>query len=833
MAAGKAMAAMLLATTMLGASAIFASPAMAQETRSFDVPAGSLADALNRFARQAGVELAYPAQITQGKSNTALRGSYDVTEGLSRLLTGTGVTYRQTGPKAFTLDRGPVVNSETIQLGPVRVEGESGNFASDGIKRSPSRDPAATEGTGSYTSFLTSVASKDTQTFREVPQSVSVVTRQEIEDQSLLNINDALARLPGLTYDGTSYYSRGFGVTSLQIDGGAPLAIGDYVYQDLQQDLAFYDRVEIMRGASGLLGGVGDPGGIINLVRKKPLSKRQFTLNLMAGRWDTYRADVDVTGPITSDGRLRGRAIAVYQTNDSFVDYRSSRKPSAYATLEADIGNNTILTVGGSYAEVNNDGAPPSLPRYSDGIDLKLPRNTNLSNPWAYDDTTAWEAFAQLEHHLANGWKVKVNLMHSDKEVDRIYNYTVGAVDTVTLTGPRYGAGRVRTTNKQNVVDINLGGAFDLFGRSHEFLIGFDYQKVKGTWRNQNLSTNYTVYVDVFDPQPWNPSMTEDDYNYRAAYDPWGQEQIGGYGVLRLHPTDRLHVIAGTRVSKYNFFQYIETKRGTADWTLSQDVNFKQSAKATPYGGIIYDFADQWSGYFSFSSIYKPQPLVMAGPAPGTSLPPIRGKSYEAGIKGQILDGRLNTTLSFFHVERTGTAVSDPRYEATSSAYDGSCCYVAQGKVTSQGFDVEIAGELLPGLQMLAGYTYNKTEDKSTEKVFSSITPKHTFKLSTAYTLPGALSGWKIGGEALVKSTHYNSGTAVVDGASVSYNFTQNGYALINGLIQYSFSDQLSASVNVQNIFDKTYYQALGSTSGNNVYGQPRNVMFTLRAKIN
>ena len=600
----------LVTASIVGGAAMLSPPARAQESRSFDVPAGPLTDALNRFARQAGVELAYPARLTQGLNSTTVRGSHEVTEALSLLLTGTNITYRQTGPKAFTLDRAPQAD-DAIVLGSVRVEASA---ISDGIKRSVSRDPAATEGTGSYTSFLTSVASKDTQTFREVPQSVSVVTRQQMEDQSLLNINDALGRLPGITYDGTSYYSRGFAVTSMQIDGGAPLAVGDYVYQDLQQDLAFYDRVEVMRGASGLLGGVGDPGGIINLVRKKPLEKSQFSLNLMAGRWDTYRADVDITGPLTSDGHVRGRAIAVYQTNDSFIDYRSSRKPSAYAIIEADLGPNTLVTVGGSYAEVNNDGALPSLPRYSDGSDLKLPRHTNLSNPWAYDNTRAWEFFGQVEHHLANGWTFKINAMHSDKELDRIFNYTSGAVNPDTLVGPRYAAGRVQTTNKQNVFDVNLGGAFELFGRTHEFLVGADYQKVEGTWLNANLSTNWTVYVDVFNPQAWNPSMTAADYNYRAYYNPWGQEQIGGYGVLRLHPTDSLHVIAGTRVSRYKFSQHIETKREPADWTLFQSVSFKESSKATPYGGIIYDFADEWSAFASYSSIYKPQPLVMAGP---------------------------------------------------------------------------------------------------------------------------------------------------------------------------------------------------------------------------
>lgn len=790
--------------------------AMAQSAN-FDIPPQPLATALNQFARQAGLQLVFMPALAQDRQAPRIAGTQDVRQALDALLRGSGLRGQVEGG---TLTVQSAATSQGT-LAEVRVEARR---ATDGT----------TEGTGSYTSRVTSIASKTDQSFREIPQSVSVVTREQLDDRQISDIRDALAATPGITtsklnFDSSYYYARGFQIDSMQIDGGAPLNIASYTYST-NQDLAFYDRVEVMRGASGLLGGVGDPGGIINLVRKKPLATPQFVVEQSVGRWNNYRTMVDATGPLAADGRVRGRAVLSYEDRDFHVDIQHSRSPKVYGVIEADLTPDTLLTVGGSYGKVKSTGqGGGDVPRYSDGSDIGLPRSTSLTQDWAVGERKDAELFAALEHRFANRWKLKLNLTHTKSDYEGGTAFGYGALDRASGTGVAwYGGGQYVYANTQDVADLSLSGTFQLAGRTHEFLVGADRQRIKSFWNvGYSPDANGSVPLDVFNPGAWQPTAAGPT---SRRYNPWGQEQYGGYGVLRLHPTDRLHVIAGARVAKYSFDQIYESL-DAGSWSLASGSRFNEPAKTTPYGGVIYDLNRQWSVYASYSAILKPQALSKAGPPPGSSLDPVEGKSYEAGLKGELADGKLNATLSVFNVERTGTAVLDTRYPNSREEWSGNCCYLPQGKVTSRGFDVELGGEVARGWQVAAGYTFASTRDKSTDTAYSSITPKHLLKLSTAYTLPGELSRWKIGGSAHLQSRHYVQDT-LYDAdynALGTYDFTQGGYTVLNAMVQYRIDPRWTLSLNVNNLSDKVYYQTVGYASGGNFYGTPREWLLTLR----
>ncbi|MDR0201979.1 MAG: TonB-dependent siderophore receptor, partial [Delftia acidovorans] len=692
-----------------------------------------------------------------------------------------------------------------------------------------------TEGTGSYTSRVTSIASKTDQSFREIAQSVSVVTREQLDDRRMTDIRDAMAATPGITvkqtnFDSSGFFARGFQIDSMQVDGGAPLNIASYTYS-VNQNMDFYDRVEVMRGASGLLGGVGDPGGIINIVRKKPLAEPRLVLQQSVGSWKSFRSMVDATGPLALDGRVRGRAVLSYQDTDYFVDLRHQRSPQFYGVVEADLTPDTLLTVGLSRARIRTRGdGGGDVPRYSDGSDIGLPRHTGLTQAWSGGRRVNTELFAALEHRFSPGWKAKLNLTRSRSSYDGTTAFGYGALDRATGEGVYWnGGGHYLYENTQTVLDASLAGQFDLGGRRHEVLLGMDRQKIESFW-NVGYSTDPSgvVPVDVYQPVPWRPAPAGP---VSRRYNPWGQDQSGGYGVLRLHPTDRLHVIVGARYARYRFNQVYESLDGAGRWELASGSRFSEPAKITPYGGVIYDLNSQWSAYVSYSSILKPQALSKAGPPPGNSLDPVKGRSYEAGFKGELMDGRLNATFSVFNVERTGTAVADTRYPSNRDEWSGQCCFLPLGKVTSRGFDAEVGGELRPGWQVAAGYTYTQTRDKTENAPFSSITPRHLLKLSTAYTLPGDLSRWKIGASAHVQSRHYVRDTLYdADWNEVGrYNFTQGGYAVWNAMAQYRIDPRWTLSLNLNNLFDKVYYQTVGYATGGNFYGTPRQAVLTLR----
>ena len=799
-----------------------------QAVRRFDIPAGPLEGVLNRLGRETGVLIGFGSVVTEGLRSKGVNGSLTVQDALSQALAGTGLGAVRSAGGGYALSALPASGARPVEVGgaarmlaEVRVEARR---AADGT----------TEGTGSYTSRVTSIASKTDQSFREIPQSVSVMTREQLDDRQISDIRDALAATPGITttklnFDSSYYYARGFQIDSMQIDGGAPLNIASYTYST-NQDLAFYDRVEVMRGASGLLGGVGDPGGIINLVRKKPLATPQFVVEQSVGRWNSYRTMVDATGPLAADGRVRGRAVLSYEDRDFHVDITHNRSPKIYGVIEADLTPDTLLTFGGSYGKVKSTGqGGGDVPRYSDGSDIGLPRRTSLTQDWAVGERKNTELFAALEHRFANRWKLRLNLTHTKSDYEGGTAFGYGALDRATGTGVAwYGGGRYDYANTQDVADLSLSGTFQLAGRTHEFLVGADRQRIKSFWNvGYSPDANGSVPLDVFNPGAWQPSEAGPD---SRRYNPWGQEQYGGYGVLRLHPTERLHLIAGARVARYSFDQVYESL-DAGGWGLSSGSRFDEPAKTTPYGGVIYDLNSQWSAYASYSAILKPQALSKSGPPPGNSLGPVEGKSYEAGLKGELANGKLNATLSVFNVERTGTAVLDTRYPDSREEWSGNCCYLPQGKVTSRGFDVEIGGEIARGWQVAAGYTFANTKDKSTDTAYSSITPKHMLKLSTTYTLPGELSRWKIGGSAHIQSSHYVKDT-LYDAdynALGTYDFTQGGYAVLNAMVQYRIDPRWTLSLNVNTLSDKVYYQTVGYASGSNFYGTSREWLLTLR----
>ncbi|MGC3986761.1 MAG: TonB-dependent siderophore receptor [Pseudorhodoferax sp.] len=799
-----------LARACLGLALALSLHAAGAQTARFDIPAQPLASALDQFARQAGLQLVFDLERAQGRRAPAVSGEQDVRQALDALLRGSGLDGR--------------IDSGTLTIRPVPQSGKS--LAEIRVEARRAGD-GTTEGTGSYTSRVTSIASRTDQSFREIPQSVSVVTRQQMQEQRVTDVTEALKLMPGIVVANTvgDFYARGFQITSMQVDGGAPMALGAYTYVP-QQDMAFYDRVEVMRGASGLLGGAGDPGGIINIVRKKPLATPQVAVELSAGSWQRRGLQLDATGPLALDGRVRGRAVIAYEKGNEHLDLRSVEKPAIYGVLETDLTPDTLLTVGGSYGRNHENGDYAGTPRYSDGRALGLPRSANFTQPWAYYDYTRRELFAQLEHRFANRWKLKLNATRAETELDRYWTYMGGAIDPQTLTGALWRGGHIQSANQQETADVHLAGPFQLLGRTHELLLGADWQRVGSHWQTGSFPGSGTMAGNPFGQDVWTPST---DTWFNTRYGPWGQKQTGAYGVLRLHPADDWHVIVGARAARYDFKQAVWTLDAAGNATPWSNTPFSEPTKITPYGGVIHDLDSQWSAYASYSAIYKPQALSMSGPPPGTSLPPVTGKSYEAGLKGELLDGKLNATFSIFRVERTGTAVVDPAYEQTNSRWEGNCCFLPSGKVTSRGFDVEVGGQVLPGWQLAAGYTFNNTRDESTQLTYSSITPRHLLKLSTAWQLPGALSQWKLGGSAHVQSTHYVNGTALVDGVSTPYAFTQGGYAVWNAMVQYRIDPRWSLTLNVNNLFDKTYWRTVGTTFSNNVYAAPRNAMLTLR----
>lgn len=801
-----------------------------------DIPAQSLAQALVILSQQTGLQMLYSPDLVDGKWAPKVNGTMEPDQALMRLLMGSDLTFRienNTVLLISTRTSDTDIDTDTMVIGETSIMGQ-------GMGQ-------ATENTGSYTPGKISVGSKSPTSLKETPQSVSVITRQVIEDRQFADLNDAMKAVPGVTVQSSTFriqdfYSRGFPIQNIQLDGAAPMALGTTAgsfYSSNIYDTSEFDHVEVLRGASALFGGTGDPGGIINLVRKRPLDFYQLKFTASAGSWDNYRSELDVTGPLGFDGKLRGRLVLAYTDRQYFVDNRATDKPLVYGVLEADVSANTMLTAGIRFNKIHENGTASSVPRYSNGADLGLSRSTGLSTKWAYADGFAREYFAKIDHRLNDDWKLNFTYTNIYDTINTNNATTLGSVNPVTGAGAtRYGT-YVTQWSEQDLWDVNLSGDFNLFGLRHRLVVGGDYQEIDSRWRGTGRFTTAGGTVNVFDPNStaWNDPGTRPVFS--RNYSPNSQIQYGLYANLRLQLAEPLHLVLGARAQRYKFDQTYKTSDATGTvWTEQSRVDMREPTKVTPFGGIVYDLTDEWALYASYAEIFKPQQNLLSGPiGSGTPLDPMIGKTYEVGIKGELFGGAVNTSLAFYYTKREDQAVQDPNYDATTVLFGGNCCYFNGGETISKGIDMEISGEVLPDWMAMASYTFNINKNRDSDSALSTITPKHLAKFFSTYRLPGALRNFRVGGGVDIQSDTHVSGTAsTYDSAGnvvqsgVPFEFTQGGYAVWNAFVDYRIDEHWNVAFNANNLFDKKYYQTVGTSTCCNYYGDPKNFMMTVRA---
>lgn len=795
-----------------------ASPSSA-EARDYRISAGPLEATLTAFAQQSGVMLSYAAAEVAGRQGPGLSGRHAVPAALDALLAGTGLAARLQPNGGYTLEPGAAAVSG----------GEAGDTAGAGttlptVKVSAALE-ATTEGSGSYAAEAVTVG-KSTQRLREIPQSVTVMSHDRIADQGLLTLSDVLRQTAGVTQnDGlyrSNYSARGMTINTMRFEGG-----GASRFHSGEMDMAIYDHVSVLRGADGLFG-AGDAGGVVNLSLKRPRAESGASVAATLGSWDFKRLEADLTGPVAADGAVRGRLVAVYQDRDRFYEPSHHERSLVYGAVEADLGPGTVFFAGLSHQTDKQIGIHNGLPRYADGRDLKLPRRQGVGLPWGTNRRETSEAVAQLAHRFSPDWMLKGNLRYIyESQVWRL-GTLYGPVDPQTRLARWSASGEDAPAHDLNV-DLNLNGAFEAWGRRHDLLVGVDFGRKRDNWGSGGYGLGDAAETDIFDPvAPRQDGIVRNAWGYGGSrYD-----DRGAYASLRLRATEALSLIAGTRyVIEYRNHGY--NGEGEATYRVSERDHI------VPYFGAIYDIGRSLSVYASTAEIYQSQATSLAGPPPGRPLDPVTGRNYEIGIKGDWSRG-LTASAALYRVEKRGQAVADPAYPATIPGSLGSaCCYIADGYLESQGVDLELNGELLPNWQLSLGYTFNSNHNRRANDVqFSTRTPKHLFKAWTDYRFANRLSGLRLGGGVVAQSSHFQSGsvntydpaTDRYTGPSIDYRFVQAGYAVWSLSAHYAFNPRWSAQLNLNNVFDKRYYNTVGSTSSGNYYGDPRNLMVTLRA---
>lgn len=806
----------LLVAGVLGAGVLASMPAHAQQAaaveaarQAFQYPSQPLLDALRAFGGQTQYQVLFDDALVQGRQAPAITGSFTPREALERLLAGSGLVGVSTQPGTITLRKAPqaaAAAADTV-LAPVVVTAQ----AERGV---------ATEGTGSYTTHSTRSATGLGLSLRETPQSVSVITRQRMEDQGLTQLADVVAQTAGLVVsqngnvgsDSSPIYSRGFSVDNYLIDGVKMLESYTSIFQS--QDMALYDRVEIVRGATGLMNGSGSPSASINMVRKKPTKDFQASARLELGSWDYRRADVDISTPLNESGSVRGRLVAAVQDAGSYIDRLEEDRTVLYGVVEADLDAGTLVRAGLSQQRHDSTGhARGGLPAfYSDGTRTKWARSDSAAPTWAYSKRHSTSGFVELEHLFDNGWELKASAMRTLTDSDELVGYaSSGNPDRVTGAGVGIWATHWLYQPHQNVVNVNANGQFDLFGREHDLALGVTHARTRRNgphftnWYHDgwsNAISNIFTWDGTDPAAPENPTVGSGTMNERSN---------SVFASTRLHATDALSVILGAR---YTDWQRAESTHSLKTGSTSSSLS-KASGEITPYAGLVFDFSEHWSAYASYTTIFQPQSYKTIT---GRYIDPLSGNSTEVGIKGAFFDNRLNIGAAVYETEEDNKAIAIP----DTFAPDGAQAYYATSGTKSRGFEVEVAGQVAPGWELSASFARNVTRDRLGTLINTTV-PKNTAKLYTSYQLDALARGLVVGGGLRWQNEIYanNMGPNRV-------RLVQPAYTVVDLMARYPVSEKTTISVNLNNVFDKEYL----TNAGNSYYGAPRSLRVALDTKF-
>ncbi|MCU4609135.1 TonB-dependent siderophore receptor [Acinetobacter ursingii] len=694
-----------------------------------------------------------------------------------------------------------------------------------------------TEGTGSYKAKASKGSAKLNLSIQETPQSVSVITREQIEQRNLNIIDDVLMATPGITVtkldsERSSYYSRGYPITNRQIDG---MPIGD---NSPRTDSFFFDRIEVVKGATGLSGSTGNPSATINMIRKRPTKELSGYASTSFSRWDTIRNEADVSVPLTQDGRIRSRVMAMHEQGDSYMDYYSLESTAAMAMVEADFSDHLTGSVGFQYQDNQPKGSTWGAVPYwnADGSLANLPRNFSLANRWNTISQNDRTAFADLSYKFANDWLIKAAASYSYSKNFWLMSYGGSGFPKSDGTGIGLWSTVYPTQeSKKTNLELYTTGPFKLFNREHEFILGANgYQRssdaptgalygnigdqVTCTGKNETIANNIAGSCLINNWQSWNGNATtQPNYTVTPSTKDAKQQNYGVYSTVRLSITDPLKLIVGGRYSEY------KATNGT-----------KSDVKAdafTPYVGITYDITPLVTAYASYTDIFSPSTNKDRN---NKFLDPETGKAYEIGIKTSLLNEQLLATAAIFSSEKENIAVRD--LEAVNQGIktdDGADPMMASGEgYKVEGFEVEAIGQITKGWNVSAGYTYVNSVSSPQVSALTNV-PQNLVKVYTNLKLPEA---WWDGAEKLNVGFGVNWQSEVKrkwGGAPSNTDgfVRQDAYFLASANIGYDFSKNLSANLQFNNLFDEKYYQEIGFYNG--VYwGEPRNVTLTLKAKF-
>lgn len=666
-------------------------------------------------------------------------------------------------------------------------------------------DAITTEKTRDYSSFASTVGTKRPAALREIPQSITVITNEQIKDRSVNTLDQLATQTPGLRVlandDGrSSIYARGYEYSEYNIDG-LPAQMASIM--GTLPNLIAFDRVEIMRGPSGLFDSSGEMGGIINFVRKRPTKEFSGSIGAGYGTSKRYNIDGDISGSLNTSGTVRGRLIA--QTNGASYEpaEKNNRNETIYAALDWDLTPDTTMGLGYLYQRRNL--APDNgYPAYENGALLSLPQKNYVGADWNKFKSESHDFFADLKHYFDNGGHAKLGMRYSDREADFNYIFAgspLNAKNQTTVSGSARDL-----SQKSFAIDASYSQPFDLGKTHNDFVVGADYNQFKTNDASGRYAAKKLLSLSEFTSYPYQnilgqakPSLTK-------------QSEAGVYGKLVLRPLDALSLIVGGRVGHYN------TEFNDPNAKNKVVTGSRSGTTFTGYGGVVVDFLPNQSLYASYSMLHIPQTEVDLNKE---IIKPRKGTQMEFGYKGSFNNDALNIRLSVYQL--------NDKNAAAASALDQNY-FVALGERKIRGFEAEVSGNITDKWRVHAGYSYIDTDIEvagsgNTEAIFN-LMPRHSGNLWTTYDITEKFT---VGMGVNAMSPMKFLASRKVGKNTIQGWIKGAGYATYDLMAAYAVTPKLKVQVNVNNLFNRHYYARVGQFHTFNIPGKERNVFASVR----
>ncbi|OXS21940.1 TonB-dependent siderophore receptor [Pseudomonas fluorescens] len=648
-----------------------------------------------------------------------------------------------------------------------------------------------------YRATRSASATKTDTALRDIPQSISVIPATVLKDLGSTNVERALEFAGGVSkqnnFGGLTLYEysvRGFTTSEFYQDGFS----ANRGYPSTP-DTANIERIEVLKGPAASLYGRGDPGGTVNIVTKKPQPEAFTTLQASAGSWDRYRTALDVNTPLDSEGSVLSRVNLAVEDNHSFRDHVGSKRVFVAPSFSWQLDPDTTLLVESEFVRHSStfDRGIVDAPGVSRRTFLGEPNDGDIDN---HNNRLQ----ATLEHHLNDAWKLRLASHYKQGSLwgDASENRALNA-DGHTLNR-RY---RERSMGwHDSITQLELRGLFDIGSWQHELLVGTEYEDYRKNERVTAIAGSYPI--DLYNPVYGQPKPN----GARSGTDFFEQTKSHALNLQdQIIFTERLRGMIGAR------FEHFE--QTLDDFTRNAPTSRQTHDALTQRAGLLYQLTPEFGVFANASTSFKPNSGL---DATGKTFKPEEGVGYEVGIKSELFDDRLSATLAAFHIEKENVLALDP---ATNTNR-------AMGKARSQGFDLQLSGQVTDAVRVIGALAYIDAEVTKGDKTIPTGSrilgvAKRSGSLLGVYEFQdGALRGSDVG--AAFTYVGDRSGEA---GGS----FELPAYHTVDLLAHYKATQNVTVGLNLNNLFDEKYYERSYSNYWVNP-GEPRNLTVSLTLNL-